>query len=66
LRAIEESVMLMRHMAQHLRELNELESVSQFLARAEEAQQRGNLIRRAVLRHETLSQETVSSESTGV
>jgi two-component system chemotaxis response regulator CheB len=66
LRAIEESVMLMRHMAQHLRESNDLETASKFSSRAEEAQQRASLIRRAVLRHETLSQETVSSERSGV
>jgi two-component system chemotaxis response regulator CheB len=63
LRAIEESVLLMRHMAEHLHEANDVDTAERFLQKAEEAQQRTELVRKAVLRHETLSRETIGEKT---
>jgi two-component system, chemotaxis family, protein-glutamate methylesterase/glutaminase len=63
LRAVEESVLLMRHLAQHLRQANDVDTAERFLRKAQEAQQRTEFVRKAVLRHETLSQDTVGNEA---
>lgn len=60
LRAIQESELLMRHMAGHLRETNDTETETLFLQKAEEAKKRADLVRQAVMSHETLSTEKVS------
>jgi two-component system chemotaxis response regulator CheB len=54
IRAIEESVLLLRHMAKHLSENGN--TSEKFLARAQEAQHRADLVRRAVLSQEQLSE----------
>ncbi|HEX7296865.1 MAG TPA: chemotaxis protein CheB [Pyrinomonadaceae bacterium] len=61
IRNIEESVMLMRHLAGHLKELDP-SNAEEFLRKAEEAEQRGNLVRRAVYDHEELNIERVEQE----
>ncbi len=61
LRGIEESEMLMSHMAEHLREANDGEMAERFLQKAEEAHRRSDLVRQAVMSHETLSQDKVSN-----
>ncbi len=63
LRAIEESELLMRHMAGHLRETNDSETEALFLQKAEEAKRRAELVRQAVMSHETLSREKVSGDA---
>jgi two-component system chemotaxis response regulator CheB len=63
LRAIEESELLMRHMAGHLRESNDSETEALFLQKAEEAKRRADLVRQAVMSHETLSREKVSENA---
>jgi len=61
IRAIDESVMLLRHMAEHVREAeNGADVAEQFLAKAEEAERRSGIVRRAVFDHENLSEEKVA------
>ena len=62
IRVIDESVMLMRHMAEHIRE-SDAHASKQFLARAEEAERRSELVRRAVFSHENLSVEKVADDA---
>jgi two-component system, chemotaxis family, protein-glutamate methylesterase/glutaminase len=51
-RSIEESVLLLRHMAEHLGGDENGHTAEQFLARAQESQRRADLVRRAVLTQE--------------
>ena len=51
--------MLMRHMAEHMRETRD-EAAGALLQKASEAEQRSALVRRAVFKHETLSTEKVA------
>ncbi len=61
IRAIDESVMLLRHMAEHAREAEGgAEAVEQFLAKARDAERRSGLVRSAVFDHENLSEEKVA------
>ena len=60
LRGIEESQMLMSHMAEHLCEANNGEMAQRFLQKAEQAKRRAGLVRQAVMSHETLSQDKLS------
>jgi two-component system, chemotaxis family, protein-glutamate methylesterase/glutaminase len=63
IRAIDESVMLMRHMAEHIRE-GDAAAADQFLARAREAERRSGMVRRAVFTHDNLSVEKVADDAT--
>jgi two-component system chemotaxis response regulator CheB len=61
IRAIDESVMLLRHMAEHVREAeNGAEVARQFLEKARDAEHRSGIVRRAVFDHENLSEEKVA------
>lgn len=51
LRAIEESQLLMSHMAEHMREENDNEMAALFFQKSEEANQRTELIRQALMSH---------------
>lgn len=59
LRGIEESIMLMRHLARHLNDTNHTHEAELFQRKADEAQQRADLIRRAVLEHEKPSADAI-------
>ena len=60
IRAIEETVLLMRQMAAHINETHEDGGAAElFLARAEEAQRRAELVRQTVMKHEELSEEKI-------
>ena len=59
IRSIAESVMLMRHMAEHVRE-SDGGSAERFLDKARDAERRGELVRKAVFDHENLSEEKVA------
>ncbi len=59
IRVIEESVLLTRHMAEHIREADAA-TADRFLARAEEAARRAEMVRRAVFSHEHLSEDKVA------
>ncbi len=57
IRSIEEGVMLLRYMAQHMREHDAADdNAEQFLKKALEAQQRADLVRQAVMDHEKSSE----------
>jgi two-component system chemotaxis response regulator CheB len=55
IRSVEESVLLMRHMAEHLGETENDHTAEKFLARAQEAQRRADLVRQAVMTWEQSS-----------
>jgi len=61
LRGIEESEMLLNHMAEHLRQSNDSEAAAIVVQKVEEAKRRAELVRQAVMSHETLSQEKLTS-----
>jgi two-component system chemotaxis response regulator CheB len=61
IRAIDESAMLLRHMAEHVGEAESADGVAeQFLEKAEEAERRSGMVRRAVFSHENLSEQKVA------
>lgn len=62
IRMMEASEMLMLHTAKHLREMNEHEAADLLLQKAEEAKQRTNLVRQAVMSNEILSQDNLNEE----
>jgi two-component system, chemotaxis family, protein-glutamate methylesterase/glutaminase len=55
IRSIEESVLLLRHMAEHLGAAENGHTTDEFLARAQEAQRRADLVRQAVVTPTKLS-----------
>jgi two-component system chemotaxis response regulator CheB len=57
IRAMDETLMLMRHIGQHLRDQNDPEAAELFLQKARETEQRTQLVRQAVLNHEKFSEE---------
>ncbi len=59
IRSIDESAMLMRHMAEHVRESDNGAS-ERFFEKARDAERRSGLVRRAVFDHENLSEEKVA------
>src|SRR5215207_568563 len=59
IRSIDESAMLMRHMAEHVRE-SDAPAAERFLEKARDAERRSQLVRRAVFDHENLSGEKVA------
>ena len=61
LRGIEESEMLMSHMGKHLGETEDSEMAERFLQKSAEAKMRADLVKQALMSHETLSQEKVCS-----
>jgi two-component system chemotaxis response regulator CheB len=62
IRAIDESVMLLRHMAEHIRE-TDAAAAERFSERADEAERRSEVVRSAVFSHENLSVEKVADEA---
>lgn len=60
IRAIEEGVLLMRELASHLGEHHSGTDADALLTKADESQQRANLVRRAVMNHDNLSREKVA------
>lgn len=62
IRTIEASQMLMTHTAKHLREMNEHEAADLLLQKAEDAKRRADLVRRAVMSNEVLTQDNLEEE----
>ena len=60
IRAIEEGVLLMRDLAKHFGERHNDEDAEALLKKADESQERANLVRRAVMNHNNLSREKVA------
>ena len=61
-RSIEESVMLMRHLAKHVGE-QDPPTAREFLQKAEEAKRRGDLVREALAEHEELNLARVGEQA---
>ncbi|HEX8845848.1 MAG TPA: chemotaxis protein CheB [Pyrinomonadaceae bacterium] len=59
IRAIQESAMLMKHLAEHLSHGENDAAAQLFLKKAREAEQRGELVRQAVMNHEKLSEDRI-------
>ena len=62
IRSVEESVLLMRHIARHLKD-SDPRSAAEFLEKAEEAHKRSALVRVAVINHEELNMDLVEEEA---
>lgn len=62
LRGIEESQLLISHMVEHLREVNDSAMAELFLQKSQEAKRRAELVRQAVMSHEMLSREKLVDE----
>lgn len=60
IRAIEEGVLLMRDLAKHFGERHNGDAADALLTKADEAQNRADLVRRAVMNHDNLSREKVT------
>ncbi|HEV7890046.1 MAG TPA: chemotaxis protein CheB [Pyrinomonadaceae bacterium] len=60
IRALEEGVLLMRELAKHFGEHHNSTDAEALLRKAEESQQRANLVRSAVMNHDNLSLEKVA------
>jgi two-component system chemotaxis response regulator CheB len=56
IRSIEESVLLLRHMAEHLAESENGDTAERYLAQAQQAQRRADLVRQSVMKQEQLSE----------
>jgi two-component system chemotaxis response regulator CheB len=56
IRAIEESVLLLRHMAEHLTESDDGNTAEKLMAQAQKAERRAELVRQAVMTQEQLSE----------
>jgi hypothetical protein len=61
-RSVEESVMLLRHVAEYLAKSGRKEEAEKYLRQATQAQLRADLVRQAASQHEHLSISTVESE----
>lgn len=59
IRALEENIILMRHLATHFGEKEQNGYVEELLKKAQDAQRRADLVRQAVMRHEKLSEEKI-------
>lgn len=65
IRALEENVILLRHLASHFGEKEQNGSAEKLLRKAQEAQQRADLVRQAVTSHEKLSEEKLEEAAKG-
>jgi two-component system, chemotaxis family, protein-glutamate methylesterase/glutaminase len=62
IRGIEESVMLLNHIGDHIAELNQPKLAAVYFQKAKEAEARGQLIRQVVLSHEQLSKDSLQQQ----
>jgi two-component system, chemotaxis family, protein-glutamate methylesterase/glutaminase len=65
LRALEESVMLMQHIAEHLRAEKDPQTADLFTRRAQEAQKRADVVRQMVMRELPANPEVAQEDSPG-
>lgn len=59
IRGVEESIMLLNHMGDHFAETNHKKLAALYFQKAQESEQRAQLVRRAVLSHEQLSKDSL-------
>jgi two-component system chemotaxis response regulator CheB len=62
IRSVQESALLMEHMAAHAREAGQADLGALYDRKAAEARERAELVRRAMMGHETLSGEKLASD----
>lgn len=62
IRGVEESVMLLNHIGDHFAEVNQPKLAALYFQKAKEAEARTALVRKAVLSHEQLSQDSLREE----
>ncbi|HEY1402682.1 MAG TPA: chemotaxis protein CheB [Pyrinomonadaceae bacterium] len=62
-RGVEESIMLLNHIGDHYAELNQPKLAAMYFKKAQEAQARAQLVRRAVLSHEQLSKDSLRQQT---
>lgn len=62
IRGVDESIMLLNHLGDHFAEVNRVRVAAKFFQKAKEAQQRNEVIRRAVLDHELLTTDWIEQE----
>ena len=65
MRSLEESVMLLHHMGQHLQEAGDAARAEPFFAKARELEQRSSTVHAAALQHESLSGDNLGQEPAG-
>jgi two-component system chemotaxis response regulator CheB len=63
IRSIQESVMLLNHMGDHLAEVNQPRLAAMYFKKAKEAENRANTVRQAVMDHEQLSADSIQQET---
>jgi two-component system, chemotaxis family, protein-glutamate methylesterase/glutaminase len=61
-KSLEESVMLLEHMAAHYRELGEAATADRFLAKAKDTKERAAVLQKMTLQHEHLSEEAIRGD----
>jgi two-component system chemotaxis response regulator CheB len=59
IRGVEESIMLLNHLGDHFAETNHKKLAALYFQKAQEAEQRAQLVRRAVLSHEQFSKDSL-------
>lgn len=59
MRGVEESVMLLNHMGDHLAELNQTKLAALYFQKAKESEWRAEFVKKAILSHEQLSQDSL-------
>lgn len=66
IRGIEESIMLLNHMGQHLSDEHQTELAMLYFRKAREARERVEMVRQAVMKHEHLSGDRIRDLAEGV
>lgn len=63
IRGVEESIMLLNHLGDHFSETNDKRLAALYFQKAQEAEQRAQLVRQAVLSHEQLSRDSLLQQA---
>jgi two-component system chemotaxis response regulator CheB len=63
IRGVEESIMLLNHLGDHFAEINQTKLAAIYFKKAQEAEQRAQLVRQAVLSHEQLSKDSILQQA---
>ncbi len=63
IRGVEESIMLLNHLGDHLAEVNQPKLAAMYFKKAQEAEQRAQLVRNAALSHEQLNKDSLLQQS---
>jgi two-component system chemotaxis response regulator CheB len=63
IRGVEESIMLLNHLGDHFAEINQTKLAAIYFKKAQEAEQRAQLVRQAVLSHEQLNKDSILQQA---